>query len=550
MSTVDSEHSNEQHGVQGSRNSAWHLAPWQLLVVGFWGAVFYVLNNAPLPEPDLWGHVAWGRWILENATLPSVDPFAPLSGLPVIDTDWLSQVLLGAVAQWGGPEALSALFTVTVLAAYLVLARTFYLQCRSLLVAHCGVLMVAVIGWNRTATARPEMFGTLCIAILLWLLVRDRVVDTGAASEISPRRGIRWELWLGIPILLAVWANLHSSFVCGLLVLGCWAAGAIWETAWRERSLRAVLAEPAVRRWMGLAELALGATCLNPYGVRLILYLLWFADFEQLSEVAEWQRLVMLDAGGREVLVSLFLLLLLFRLSRRRLPAADLLLVVTFSLAAARGARLIWWYAAVYGVIATPHLADLAVRVGHSLRQRRAETAEPASRFLGGLPARRTWRCSVIALLMLWIAFALAPASTFVGSREPRPSDQIYTATVPWELSQFLREQPPPGQIFNPHWWGDWLTCDGPPGLQVFTTSNMHLVPRSVWIDYRIVRETREGWNNVLRRYGVQTVVLDKRRQKTLLGYLQSSREWRPEYEDSTGIVFARAEPATSPPDP
>jgi hypothetical protein len=190
MKMVDSEHSDEQHGVRAPRPPAWHLAPWHLLVVGFWGAVFYVLNNASLPEPDLWGHVALGRWILEHGTLPSADPFAPLSGLPLFDTAWLSQVLLGAAALWGGPEALSWLFAATVLAAYLVLARTFYLQCRSLLVAHCGVLIVAAIGWHRTATARPEMFGALCLAVLLWLLVRDRLADADE-SDALPRRRIR-----------------------------------------------------------------------------------------------------------------------------------------------------------------------------------------------------------------------------------------------------------------------------------------------------------------------------------------------------------------------
>ena len=156
---------------------------------------------------------------------------------------------------------------------------------------------------------------------------------------------------------------------------------------------------------------------------------------------------------------------------------------------------------------------------------------------------RRTWSYSVVTLLALWIAFALSPASTFVGSRAPRAPIQVYAAAVPWELSQFLRDQPPSGQIFNPHWWGDWLTYDGPPGLQVFMTSQMHLAPRSVWTDYRIVRETREGWQNVLQRYGVQTVVLDKRRQRTLTGYLRNSRNWRSEYEDAAGIVFARVEP-------
>jgi hypothetical protein len=524
--------------------AGWHLAPGHLLVVGFWGGLFYLLNWAAIQEPDLWGHAAWGRWILEHGTLPSTDPFGTLSGLPAIDSAWLSQVLLGAVATWGGAEALSLLFAITVLAACLLLARAFYLQSRSLLVAHCGVLLVAAVGWNRTATARPEMFGTLCLAVLLWLLVRDRMTDAHGTSCGASRRRLRLELWLGLPALLAVWANLHSSFVCGLLVVGCWTAGTVWDTARRERSLRAVLASPDVRRWISLAELALGATCLNPYGVRLLLYLCWFADYEQLSDLADWQRLVMLGAGGREVVLSLLGLLLLFRLSRQRLPAADLLLVAACSLAAARGLRLVWCYAAVFGVVATPHLAELGTRVARLLRRGVAAGDGSVSRRLRDLATARTWSCSVVALVLLWIAFALSPASTFVGSREPRAPERLYGDAVPWQLSQFLREQPPQGQIFHPHWWGDWLTWDGPPGLHVFLTTNLHLTSRSVWIDYRIVRETRAGWNNVLDRYGVQTVILDKRRQRTLLGYLRSSPEWRREYEDATGIVLGRVPPA------
>jgi hypothetical protein len=61
-----------------------------------------------------------------------------------------------------------------------------------------------------------------------------------------------------------------------------------------------------------------------------------------------------------------------------------------------------------------------------------------------------------------------------------------------------------------------------------------------VWIDYRIVRENRFGWDHVLDRYAVQTVVLDKQRQKTLTGYLRSSSDWRLLYEDELGLVFGR----------
>ena len=116
----------------------------------------------------------------------------------------------------------------------------------------------------------------------------------------------------------------------------------------------------------------------------------------------------------------------------------------------------------------------------------------------------------------------------------------MYAEGTPWKLTAHLREQPLPGQIFNPDWWGDWLTWDGPRGLEAFITGNVHLLPRQIFQDYRIVRETRSGWQNVLERYDVRLIVLDKRRQTTLLRFLRASREWRIQYEDDLGAVIVR----------
>ena len=82
----------------------------------------------------------------------------------------------------------------------------------------------------------------------------------------------------------------------------------------------------------------------------------------------------------------------------------------------------------------------------------------------------------------------------------------------------------------------------GPSNMQLFMTTNMHLVPHQTWNDYRVVRETRSGWANVLERYRVETVVLDKKRQTTLMRYLRNSRDWRVAYEDDTGKVFHRVQ--------
>jgi len=68
------------------------------------------------------------------------------------------------------------------------------------------------------------------------------------------------------------------------------------------------------------------------------------------------------------------------------------------------------------------------------------------------------------------------------------------------------------------------------------------LVPPKVWTDYRIIRETRSGWADVLLRYGARTVVLDRYRQTTLHRFLRGSANWQVLYEDELGLVFGRTD--------
>jgi hypothetical protein len=521
----------------------WYLAPTHLLVAVFWGGFFCWLNRLPLQSNEFWGQVSYGKWILANRALPAEDPFSPLAaGMRLFDTAWLSQVIYAAVNSWGGVEALSALFAATVVVAHLVLARAFYLQTRQLLVAHLGVLLVAAVSLSRLPEANADMFGMLCFAVLLWLLVRDRVVEADtAAGDLRPTR-IRWALWLGIPLLLALWANLHGSFTCGLLVLVCWFVGAAIEAAWHERTLRGVVGDPAVRRWLWLCELGLAAACLNPYGVQLVLYNTWFADLRQLRELPAWEPLVLLQPGGRELVASLLVAMLVFRFSRKRLPVADLLLLAAFSFVFGGGVRMAWWYAAVFGLAVTPHVAEIGTRwLNGVLHARRTHEGVPNGPWFL-VDGRRAMSYTVMAAGLFWICFALSPAWDSLVRGRPRPPERLYGGGTPWKLSQYLRENPPQGQVFHPHWWGDWLIWDGPTGLRPFLMTNLNLVPPKVWTDYRIIRETRSGWEDVLLRYGARTVILDKHRQTTLHRFLRGSDQWELQYEDELSLVFAQAE--------
>lgn len=523
------------------RRRWWHLSPKHVLVAVFWGFVFLCLNRWPLQSSELWGDASYGKWILANQAVPAEDPFMPLAaGMRLFDSAWLSQVALAWTYSVGGAEALSFLFAAIVLLAHLILARAFYLQTGSLLAAHVGVLVVGLISRSRLPEAQSDIFGMLCLAVLLWLLVRDRVAEANASASDTGVRRARWTLWLGIPLLLAIWANLHGSFVWGLLVLACWAAGVVAEKGWCQRGLRGVAADAAVRRWVWLSELALVASCLNPYGIQLVLYSAWFADHRQLQDLEAWQPLVLLKPGGLELLASLLLAILVFRVSRRKVPVADALLLAAFSFVFAGGVRMAWWYAAVFGTVVTPHLAEIGIRWASPFVRPRRATAEASGRPGFRLAGRSSSTYTAMALGMLWICVALSPAWSSLVRGQPRPPERLYGDRTPWKLTHYLREQPPEGQVFHPHWWGDWLIWDGPPRLRPFLTSNLHLAPRKVWTEYRIIRETRTGWGNVMQRYGVRTAILDRNSQRTLHRYLRESDDWQVLYEDECGLVFGR----------
>jgi len=78
------------------------MRPRHAVVVAMLCALFLTLNYLPLQVTDLWGHVAYGQWIWQHGSMPTADPVSALAdGMRVVDTAWLSQVILSAVEPLG-----------------------------------------------------------------------------------------------------------------------------------------------------------------------------------------------------------------------------------------------------------------------------------------------------------------------------------------------------------------------------------------------------------------------------------------------------------------
>jgi hypothetical protein len=407
----------------------------------------------------------------------------------------------------------------------------------------------------------------LLFASLLWLLAERRVRRDDSIRADDTKGD--WKVWVGIPVIFALWANLHGSFAVGVAVLGCSWLGRLLEVAWHERSLRAVFADREGRRLLYWTEFAAAAVLVNPYTIDAWIEVVRFSSNANLRDVIEWNPMQLLGIGGIEFAISAIVAMFVLRHSRRGLTPADVLLLGVFGLAALLQIRMTGWFAAVWTVTLAPHFADVlaqfvaywkpaeaapplttdAPATDASVPDAVVSAAAAETEEVQPLPAGQSYRYTLACVVLVWIAFAFSTFSRPLLGGTPRTPEELFGKQTPQTLTAWLVKNPPQGQVFNPQYWGDWLGFAGPKPLALFATTNMHLMPPTVWKDYRRIYEGQSGWENGLDRYDVKTLIVDRAGQPQLMRNLRTSADWILVFDDPQVHVYRRKSPrATSTP--
>ncbi len=481
------------------------------------GLLFVVLSVRPLWHTDLWGHLAYGRWIAAAKAVPAVEPLMPLAmGVPFVDTAWLSQVIGFEAMNRFGVTSLTFLYAASITAMATMLLWRGYRRSQSAGIALAGVGLWLWACWQHLNIMRPQLAGMLCFTLLLTLL--------------TSRQRRAWH-WLAVPALFVAWANLHGSFVVGLLMLAGFAAGRSLDLLVRCGEFRAVKRDSHVRRYVMLLELAAAAVLLNPYGLRLYAEVLSVANNPNVQELTEWAPLQLRMVQGQVTAVVALLLIVLYRLSPRRVTSAEVLLLFGFGAAALWSSRmLVWW-------------VPLAVTFG--MQHASAIWHVRFAPLAGRVPAVCNGRWSVITVGLVWICFAFTPFGSRVLHGRDAKLEQMVSHQTPLAVTQHLtklaeQNRLPRGQAFNTYEWGDYLLWAGPPKLKVFLASHVHLVPRDVWNDYVAISDGASGWEEMLDRYGVNLIAIDEATHAGLIARLRENENWRQSYSDNVGAVYIR----------
>jgi hypothetical protein len=226
-------------------------------------AVLFAWLSHTRTDPDLWGHVRFGHDIVSTRAIPATDSYSFLSDRPWINHEWLSECVMYVAYAAAGPPglvALKVLLLVGVLGAvFLALGR------QSVTGASRDLLLALVVlgTFGQINHMRPQVFSLAAFSLLLVLL--------------TTVEGRRARLVL-IPVLFAVWVNMHGGWIVGGAALALWTACTLASSVPRAEKGTLVVC----------GVLSLLATLLNPYGVNMWLFLWNTVGFSR-AEISEWQ---------------------------------------------------------------------------------------------------------------------------------------------------------------------------------------------------------------------------------------------------------------------
>ena len=475
-------------------------------------AIFLLTGLNPVHHTDLWGHLSFGRWIVENGELPTADPFR--WGLPAerfLNVYWLGQVL---AYDWYSLLGLEGLVLahgglVTLMGGIMILAVRGRGAPTGWAVAAAAAGFVLAL--PITGTVRPQLFGMPAFALVLWAVSRLKF-------KTHPL------IWL--PLLFAFWANVHGSFAIGLVVLGCFALAQTWETARATGLSRRLWTATGPQRAWAAVLLATGGSCVNPLGVKLLLAIAGFGGNPNLDGITEWQPMVLGSLSGGLFFASLVVTGILLRWSPRRISALEILLTLVFGLASLWAIRMLVWWALAWPWVVAPHAA--ATWLLHRRSQRQPAETDPVR------GVKRLLYGAIIVFLALW----WSPSTFGLMTGHRRDAESILSSGTPHAMACRIREMGLAGRVFTPMDWADYIIFQTDEAVRPLIFSHVHLTHSSVWRDYKHIYTGGEAWLEVVDKHEIDYLVLDRKRNGKLAGLAVAGPRCRVLYEDRQGLLL------------
>jgi hypothetical protein len=457
-------------------------------------------------DADMWWHLRTGD-VIVNEGIPEQDLFSfTVPGNEWITHEWLSEVIMWLTYQAGGLTSLMLLFAGLVAAAYLLI----YWRCDGKPYLAAFVVLLAALASAPLWGVRPQVFNMLFTAMFVFLV-------EGYKDEKIGRRTL-----LLIPVFTIIWANLHSGYLLGIVLLVSYVAGESLQLRFGRRDARG-LDKGKIRTLALITAASFLLAVINPSGPRLWIYPFFtLGSGAMQAYIQEWQSpnfhvsifwpfAIMLGIG----LTSLIL-------SKRRLALTDVLLFIGTGTAGLISVR----HIPIFAIVTSPIIAR------YLLASLEGTQLYPV--LSGKLTTRMTGRLRVLNWLVLLAA--LIVAITWV-SNKVLENDGAVVEHFPVEAVDYLERSGLGDQKgYNSYNWGGYLIWRGIP---VFVDGRADVYGDEFLHYYRRTFDLTSSWQEPLDDFEVDYVLIES--SNSLATLLTVSDQWRRAYDDDVATIYLRA---------
>ncbi len=351
------------------------------------GAVFSaigLLAFRPAIDPDVFWHLATGKWIWANNQIPKADPFSwTTPGRDWIAHEWLTEAIWRVVYRGGGWGAMVALTGLILMATFVLVRATARHLGAGPMSASVFTGLSALAGLH-TWNVRPQMISLAFSALFgYWFALAvfepSRLVPSPAAPSPafpSAKKSILANPLTWVPAVMLAWVNLHGGWVFGMAMLAAFAVSSLAEVLLTRMTSESnnQAADGPLRKIFGiritqtesLAKTAVGIfLCsvlvgfMNPNGLKGVVYpFSYLGDNASTRYVNEWFAPSIAKVQYWPFFALLVLFVLALATGLRKLPLYVYAIGLPFSFLAVQSARNVSQFA----VFTAPFLAQAVTK--------------------------------------------------------------------------------------------------------------------------------------------------------------------------------------------
>ncbi|MGB9697452.1 MAG: hypothetical protein ACP5P3_07780 [Ignavibacteria bacterium] len=469
-------------------------------------------------DDDIFWHLATGRYIVENKSIPSTDIFSYIeSDTKWIPFEWGWDVATFAIYNLGGYVALSLFRTLLIIATFGLLLMTMKKLELSTGLIYSSLLLVAIALLPRMSI-RPHLFSYLGYAFLIYIITVVRTDEN------------KFRLLYSIPFIFLVWANVHMSVMLSLVVVVLFAV-----FYYRKEKNNKTPNQNKIKTILIILIATAIAMIVNPHHINTYIYAYEHSSMDMLQNINEWRSPFASDRGIYNIIYFLFLALSVYsvyKLLKKRdyFPALVIVLTAANSFRAVRFTAEFLLLSVVFIVIAYEPIF------------RKVFSEKQLGIINGGL--------TIIIVLLLYFSYTNELYSKVIKSNFRETGFGINEKFFPVKMFDFIRKtriEQIGSNPFNSLNIGGYFIWNFPERKNFIDSRN---ISEKRYNLYKELNAVRSGFDARLKQLGIDYILYSAPTmtlnasvlEKTIIAYLSTSPEWKLLYWDDISFLFVKNE--------